>query len=120
MCYSVAQADLAIAVILLPQALKGCYGKREVFGGSVALSFWRRTQTCTFRYFVLFLVLVLVPDVGPRTLFVLSVAIEGCWFENMNQTRQPEMYMITLLVHTPVLHVYCLFITLWSLCSYSS
>lgn len=80
MCCSVVQADLAIAVILLPQAPKDCYGKREVFGGSVVLSFLRRTQTSTFRCFVLVLVLVLVlvPVVGSRTLFVLSLDVEGC------------------------------------------
>lgn len=109
--HSVVQADLVFAVILLPQAPKYWTRKHE----TPSLPSWwicyhkcpARIQGCIFMCFVLFLVLVLVLGIEPRTSFVLTLDAGGCWFEDTNHKYQPKMYKITLVAHVPMFRAHC-------------
>lgn len=90
----------------------------QVFGGSVALCFLRRCRLVPLGVLFCFWFWLLVLGIEPRTWFVLSIDVERCWFENTKHKYQPEMYEITLVACTPVLH--SVFNTLWSLGAYSS
>lgn len=110
-CHSGAQADLVLAVILLTRTPEYWNGKHE----APYLAIWwicdgnysNRIQGCTSVCFVLFLVLILVLGIEPRTSFMLSLDAGGCWFENTKSKYQPKMDTITLVAHALVFHAHC-------------